>query len=99
MDVIIDRGGKKIGIEVKTFTDNANDKVTMHPDARKRKERWARKEKASLYTVVVDARDKFDGGKNKEQFSGNRYYIAKGVGSFRLQSMRPVGASELRTLL
>ena len=50
------RSGRKYGVEVKTLVDNKNDKITMHPESLARKERWARKEKAVLHTVVIDVR-------------------------------------------
>jgi hypothetical protein len=86
-----DARGRTVGIEVKTFCDQANDKVTMHPDSLARKQSWARRARARLATVVVDARDQFGHGR---LYSGTRYYVAHGVGSFRLGTMR--GFSSLR---
>lgn len=90
--------GKKFGVEVKAFVDNSNDKVTVHPDSLKRKLSWARKEKASLYTVVVDGRKRF--GAAAKEYSGHELWFRKGVGSFRLTNMVPVrDATHLRALL
>jgi capsid protein len=73
------------GIEVKTVMDNKNDKVTMHPEARRRKERQARKEKLVVHTVVIDVR------------GGQRRYLYKaGVGAFRLSSMEEVSLAGLK---
>lgn len=86
VDVVV--GGH--GVEVKTLVDNSNDKVTMHPDSRDRKERWARREGKRLHTVVVDARPR----------GGGQVYYRAGVGSFRLASMTPVrDAAHLRRLM
>lgn len=74
-------------IEVKTMVDNSNDKITVHPESRKRKEAAARKAGKPHYTVVIDDRDEFMGGKNKAQFSGNKIYWRKGVGAFELRAM------------
>ena len=73
-------GGKFHGAEVKTFVHNTNDKITMHPPSLARKEKWAKTNKATLHTIVVDARP----GK------GGQMYYREGVGSFRLASMTPV---------
>lgn len=86
LDVVATVGGRRVGIEVKTFIDNANDKVTMHPDSLRRKLRWATETRTPLVTVVVDRRDvglpRF--------YSGHRWYVRCGVGSFRLASLTPL---------
>lgn len=99
MDLVgVAASGRKYGVEVKAFVDNSNDKVTMHPDSLKRKLSWARKEKASLHTVVVDGRKRF--GAAAKEYSGNELWYRKGVGSFRLTNMVPVrDATHLRALL
>lgn len=75
-----------IGIEVKTFTKNTNDKVTMHKASLKRKLKEARKLKLkATFTVLFDAR----GGSNK-------LYIKKGLGSFRLKNMSETDWSRLK---
>ncbi len=86
MDVVTSLRGRRHGVEVKTFVDNANDKITMHPESRVRKERWARKNKATTHTVLVDDRDLF----SPEQFSGHKVYYARGTRAFRLRNMIPV---------
>jgi hypothetical protein len=78
--------GKRVGVEVKAVMDNGNNKITMHPESKARKEAWAKENKASLHTVVVDTR------------SGKMYY-REGVGSFRIHNMTPVTAKELKSLL
>ena len=97
MDVVGEVGGRRYGVEVKTFVDNSNDKVTMHPDSLERKLKWGRKERAALHTVVVDGRK--DTG-NATMYSGHSMWYRKGVGSFRLQNMVPVrDAVHLRALV
>lgn len=96
MDVIgaTDKG-RAVGVEVKTLIDNKGNKVTMDADAQARKRAWKRKNKADLWTVVVDDRDVTNPG----QYSGNKLYARKGVGSFRLSSMDPVTVDELRAMI
>lgn len=84
MDVVISSGGRVVGVEVKTFCDQTNDKITVHPESRERKERWARRTRARVFTVVVDRRDTFAGGAHRDAYSGHRYHVAEGTGSFRL---------------
>lgn len=86
MDVLVKIGGKLHGIEVKTVLDNGNDKITMHPASRVRKEVWGKQNKATLWTIVLDDRDKF----GTPGHSGNRLYYRQGVGAFRLSAMTPV---------
>jgi phage gp29-like protein len=75
-----------VGVEVKTLTDQKNGKLTMHPEALAKKQEQAKAEHLRAYTVAVDKR----GG-------GESYYAAKGVGSFRLGTMIPMGSmAELR---
>jgi len=62
----------KNGIEVKTiFPGVKNDKITIHPESRMRKEEFARKNKIEMHTVVVDRRT-------------NEIHYAPGVKSYRL---------------
>ena len=71
-------------IEVKAVMDNNNDKITMHPESRKRKEAYARKNKIKSHTVAIDVR----GGKRS-------YYHREGVGAFRLRNMEKVTIGQL----
>ena len=97
MDVVGEVGGRRYGVEVKTFVDNTNDKVTMHPDSLERKLKWGRKERAALHTVVVDGRKETG---NATLYSGHSMWYRRGVGSFRLQNMVPVrDAVHLRALV
>jgi hypothetical protein len=69
----------KVGVEIKTIFDNANDKITMKRDALDRKN--AAIEAYGLqkaYTVVADTRG------SKPQYS-----YREGLGSFRLSSLTP----------
>ncbi len=80
--------GKKkggIGVEVKTVLDNKNDKITMHPPSRRRKEAYAKKHGMETHTVMVDAR-----GTNK------KYYYKAGVGAYRMSAMERVTLKELK---
>jgi len=76
------------GVEVKTVMDNNNDKITVHPDSRRRKEREARKRKLKIHTVAIDVR----GGRRN-------YYHREGVGSFRLSAMEKVSLAGLKEIL
>ena len=87
LDVHLQVGRTLHGIEMKTMLDNGNDKITMHPESRRRKEAWATEGRRKLHTVVLDDRDTFG---NKQQHSGHRIYYAEGVGAFRIGSMRKV---------
>lgn len=84
-DVIV-RG--KHGVEVKTVMDNNNDKITVHPKSRRRKERRAKEMGYQVHTVAIDVR----GDKRS-------YYHKQGVGAFRLSSMDKVSISQLKGLL
>jgi len=75
--------GPKVAVEVKTLVDQKNNKITMHPESRIRKIRAARRLRAKPYTVVVDRRQR-----------SPEFYFAKGVGSFRLSSMKKVKSIE-----
>lgn len=87
MDITLKVDGRNVGVEVKTFVDQKNDKVTVHPESGARKDAWAHSGKAQTVTVVVDARDRTG---HADLYSGNRYYVARGTGSFRLSSMTPM---------
>lgn len=79
-NVIRDKGKITHAIEIKTILPGAKyDKITMHPDSRRGKERFARKNKSESHTVAVDTR----GPKPV-------YYHREGFGSFRLHSMTRV---------
>jgi hypothetical protein len=88
MDVLVDGPrGSLHGVEVKTVIDNGNNKITMHPSSRRRKEEWAQENRARIHTVVVDSR------------SGTVWY-REGVGAFRLHTLTKVqNAKHLRQLM
>lgn len=77
-----------VAVEVKAIQDNDNNKVTMHPDSRRRKEEYAQEHGLTPHTVAVDLR----GGKRK-------YYYKQGVGAYRLSSMQRVTSAQLRHLI
>jgi len=81
-DVIV---GGKHGIEVKTVMDNNNDKITVHPESRRRKEAAAKKQKLKIHTIAIDIRE----GKRS-------YYYREGVGAFRLKNMEKVSLRQLK---
>lgn len=86
MDVLVNIEGVTHGIEVKTMLDNTNDKITIHPSSRRRKQEWASKGK-QIHTVIFDNRNTYDGGKHRSKYSGHGLYYRRGVGSFRVGSM------------
>jgi hypothetical protein len=87
-DTTVRDGGHFHGVEVKTLIDNTNDKITMHPESRDRKVAWGRSNHAATHTIVKDVR------------SGQaRYYYRRGVGSFRISSMRAVSRDDLAGLV
>lgn len=86
MDVTARNG--MIGLEVKMVHDGKEDKVHMRKDSRQRKEAWvAEKRGRKAYTVIIDNRDKYQDGKHKAKYSGNRIYWKEGVGAFRFAGM------------
>jgi len=88
VDVVVKRGAKLIGVEVKTLIDNKNDKITMHGESLARKVKWGHQNHAAMYTVVIDRR----AGATHE-------YYRKGVGSFRLSTLIAVkNGANLRTV-
>jgi len=96
MDVVgKDAHGKPTAVEVKTLCDQKNDKLTMHPDAKARKDAYGVANGATLWTVAVDNRDTFNGGAHVGLYSGNKIYLKEGVGSYRVSSMTPVSEKEL----
>jgi phage gp29-like protein len=86
VDVIVKIGGRTHGVEVKTFVDNSNNKVTVHPESLRRKMGWERKNNGVLHTVVVDKRNATAPG----LYSGHDLYYRRGTGSFRLGTMTRV---------
>jgi hypothetical protein len=73
---------KKIGIEVKTLIDAKNSKLTMRKECRLRKIAQARKLGLRMYTIAIDRR----------QTGEPKFYVASGVGSFRISTMHGVGS-------
>lgn len=96
VDVVTTIKGRMHGVEVKTFINNTNDKITMRKAAIEKKVAWGRSNHASVHTVVIDDRDKF----GSKHYSGHRIYYAKGSGSFRLNSLTKVTSPQhLKELL
>lgn len=86
MDLVVRIGERTHAVEVKTFVDNSNDKVTMHPESLFRKLAWGKRNSAILHTVVVDSR-------KGAISSGHDVWYRRGVGSFRLGTMIRVRSS------
>jgi len=77
-----------VGLEVKTVNDGKENKVHMRRDSRVRKEAWiAERPGRRAFTIIMDNRDKFQGGKHKKYYSGHRYWWKEGVGAFRFNNM------------
>ena len=73
------------GVEVKAIMDNNNDKITVHPASRRRKEAYGKKHGVKLHTIVVDTRN-----------GRLVYYYKQGVGAFRLGGMEQIPLKHLR---
>lgn len=96
MDVLT----SKAGVEVKTLLDTDKNRVFMRPDSRKRKEAWANETGKKVYTVAIDKRDSFEGGKHSKNYSGHKIYVKEGVGAFGLSTMTKVkNYSELKKII
>jgi len=80
--------GSGWAVEVKTIMDNNNNKITMHPKSRRRKESYAEEHGVTKHTVVIDVRG-----------SKRSYYHKAGVGAYRLSSMSRISVSEIRERL
>ena len=84
-----DLRGPKVGVEIKTMQSSRSGKITMSKAALGRKESEANgPPRLKTYTVVADKR----GG-------GTSYYIAKGVGSFRVSAMTPTTIAGIRSMV
>lgn len=87
LDVLLTIGRRKHGIEVKAMIDNANAKITMHPESLADKVSFGQTQRTTLHTVVIDT-------------ATDRVYYRNGVGSFRLHTMTAVsGADHLLQLI
>lgn len=103
IDVMVTRGGKVThGVELKTMTDNKNNKITMKSDAMARKANWMRENKADYHTIVFDDHKVFNAnGPGKHGSDSDRViYYRRGFGSFRVGGMHKVkDTDELNKLL
>ena len=75
---------KKFLFEVKTLTTQENEKATMHPDSKLRKEKTAKSARAIKGTIIIDMRDNFHGGKYSKLYSGTRVWYYPTYASPRL---------------
>ena len=83
-----DLNNGKVAVEIKCVQSSANGKITMSKAAIERKTSEAKRDKLKTYTVVADKRA-----------GGTKYYISKGVGSFRVSAMTPTTLAEMRGVL
>lgn len=95
-DVTTSLGGHAHGVEVKTMTENGNNKITMNRAAVARKNAWARSNHARIHTVVVDDRRFLQ----THDAADRLIYYKRGVGSFRVSSMTLVhDSTHLKSLM
>ncbi len=89
VDIVIGSGGiVQHGVELKTIVKNANAKITMKGDALAKKRTWARNNKATFHTVVLDDSKVFNAnGPGKHDESKRVIYYRRGAGSFRVANM------------
>jgi hypothetical protein len=89
------------GVELKTIIKNSNGKITMKGDALARKRTWARKNKATFHTVVVDDSKVFNAnGPGKHDISQREIYYRRGAGSFRISKMyKCKDMAEVKTMM
>jgi len=78
----------KVGVELKTMVDSRNGKITMSKVAMDRKVGESVRSRIKMFTVVADKRA-----------GGTKYYVSKGVGSFRVRSMTLVTLPTLREMV
>jgi hypothetical protein len=95
------KGGGLHGVEVKTVVSAQNDKITMKKEAVDRKVAWEKEAPGrTFHTVVLDHRDRFNGGENAAFHSGHEIYYKRGVGAFRVGTMQKVkDTAELKRLM
>jgi hypothetical protein len=100
MDLYLDPK-EKFGIELKTLHNGSQNRVQMRKDSRERKESWLSEQRGrKAVTVAIDNRDKFQGGKHKDNYSGHKVYYQEGVGAYRLGSMKKAKSlSHLKEIL
>lgn len=102
VDVIRTQGGKITdGVELKTITTGANEKLTMKRSALERKSAWQQENGADFHTACFDDRKVFNAkGAGQHDESQRVIYYKRGAGSFRLSSMhRCRDMAELRSLM
>lgn len=91
-------------IEVKTLIDNKNNKITMHPEAKRRKEYFARKTQCAVHLIGVEGRTKYKDGENMAQLEiamkkagitkPPYAWYKRGLGSPYLWTCMPVNSPE-----
>jgi hypothetical protein len=103
VDVVVHKAGKiEHGVELKTMTENKNNKITMNKQARGLKAAWmVENEPAAFHTVVFDDHKVFNAkGEGQHDDSKRRIFYKRGYGSFRVGSMHEVGSmGELSKLM
>ena len=91
VDVSLKIKGKLHGIELKTITVGKNRKITMKRSAMQNKERWAKKNKAQVHTVVFDDSKVYDPNGNHKP-ENRRIFYRRGFGSFRVDTMKELSS-------
>ena len=103
VDVIVHKDGKiQHGVELKTMTDNGNNKITMKAAAMEKKAAWMKANKAPMHTVVYDDHNVYEanGVGQHGDIADRKIYYKRGYGSFRVGSMQPVANhTELQKLM
>jgi len=99
-DVKLRIKGQDHDIEVKSMTVGSKTSISVHPDSLVRKVDHAEATGNPFHTVVIDDRETYGGGVNKENFSGNRIYYKRGSDRYSLSQMQPVkDMRELKKLI
>lgn len=102
VDIVVGEGGVvQHGVELKTIVANSNGKITMKGEALARKRTWARKNKATFHTVVLDDSKVYNAnGPGQHDESKRVILYRRGAGSFRLSKMHVCkDMEEVKTLM
>lgn len=90
-DVRLPLGNINHDVEVKSMSVGAKQSLSVHDDALLRKVEHVKNNLGTVFhTVAVDDRGSYEGGINKENYSGNRLYYKRGSGAYSLKEMHPV---------
>jgi hypothetical protein len=100
-DVSLRTAGLTHKVEVKAKLSGKKRSITMHPDALHRKILEANGPNPVIFhTVVLDLRDKYEGGIHADRYSGHPLYYKRGAGPYSLSKMyRVTHPSQIRELM